>query len=113
MHAPDSAAARSLYARALDAGDRLADALDAGDLDAAAHALDRHHRLVVEIGRADLPAPPDLAARFRDQHARVRRALRDRSDALGGALAAAGRAATAGRGYGAGPAPTVVDTAPR
>lgn len=110
------AAADPLRTAALDAGDRLADALEAGDLDAAEIALHARQQALDALAGADLPAlAPDLSARFRTQKERLQHLLRDRLALAREALTDAGRTAAAhGRYHTAGsPSPSVLDTAPR
>lgn len=100
------------YRAVLDAGDRLADALDAGDLDAARAALDDRQR-AVDAAAPDRDVPEALAERLRRQDERIARALRAGLAEAGAEAGAAGRTAHAhGRYHGAGRAP-VLDTAPR
>jgi hypothetical protein len=99
----------------LDAGDRLADALDADDLDAARRALDDRQRAVDAAAPGPHEAPPALADRLRRQEERLARALRTGLDAARAEAGAAGRAAHAHDRYAAAgrPAAALLDTGRR
>ena len=105
-----------LYTAVLDAGDRLAAALSAGDLGGAARVLGERGRILASIQGAGL-APPsaELAERFRVQDAHLSGVLRGRMTTLGNAIASTSRTALVHDRYvssTAAPLP-VLDTAPR
>lgn len=103
----------SLYADLLDAGDRLAEALDAGDLDGVAEAIAERAALLAAPA-ADRPRPsPEMRDRFQAQDARLRALLEARLAEAGAAASRAGRDATAHGRYHATPSAPVLDTAPR
>ena len=100
----------------LDAGDRLADALEAGDLDASRRALAERQRAIDALAAGPRPDVPDaLAERFRRQGERLAQTLRVGLEEAGRAAGAAERTAHAhsryqAAGRAAGP---VLDTARR
>ena len=105
-----------LYTALLDAGDRLADALETGDLGGAAAALGERSALLQALREGERAAPPAaLAARFRAQDERLNGLLHASLTAAGEAVGAAGQATAAHRRYrAAGRPPSVLlDTAPR
>ena len=104
------------YTALLDAGDRLAGALETGDLGGAASALGERSALLAALHEGGHPAPaPELAERFRAQDDRLNRLLHRSLTAAGEAVGTAGQAASAHRRYRtAGRPPSVLlDTAPR
>ena len=105
-----------LYTALLDAGDRLADALETGDLGGAASALGERSALLAALREGEHAAPAaDLAGRFRVQDQRLNGLLHRSLTAAGAAVGAAGQATSAHRRYRtAGRPPSVLlDTAPR
>lgn len=106
-----------LYIAVLDVGDRLTDALDSGDLDAASRALQERRAILDEMAHTDLPPPPpELVERFRVQDTRINTGLRDQLMSLNDAIAMTGRTASAYSRYqttASMPAPRTLDTAPR
>jgi hypothetical protein len=106
-----------LYTAVLDVGDRLTDALESGDLDAASLALHERRALLNEMAHADLPPPPpELVERFRVQDTLINARLRDQLMSLTDAIAMTGRTASAYSRYQTTAPqrpPQTLDTAPR
>lgn len=103
-----------LHETALEAGDRLLHALEAGDLGAAAAALDERARVIDALAAAPRTRPPTAAAvRFRDQDRRLRAALAALRASLDDARASTERVAAAQGRYAAAAVRPVLDTAPR
>jgi len=109
---PDTPA---LHEAALEAGDRVVRALEAGDLDAAADALADRARVIETLSAAPPMRPPTAAAvRFRDQDRRLRTVLADLRATLDDARVGTERVAAAQGRYAPAPArPPLLDTAPR
>ena len=116
VNAPRPADDSCLYTAALDAGDRLVQALAAGDLGGAARVLGERSRLIAAIRTSGPPVPsPGLADRFRDQDERLQSVLTDRVTTLSDAISTTGQTALAVDRYASasGAAAPVLDTAPR
>lgn len=86
------------YHAILEAGDRLADAVATGDLGRAATVLRERAGLIEAIAGAP-PLPDELADRFREQDARLRRVLNGSLRSLADEITEAGRTSTAARAY--------------
>ena len=101
-----------LFTDVLDAGDRLAAALDASDLVAAERAVEERDRAIDALARAGLAAPPEaLAHRAEAQAERIRQSLDAASATLQAAISAAARRGAAQDRYAPGRASgSVVDT---
>ena len=106
-----------LYTAVLEVGDRLTDALESGDLDAASDALQERRAILDEMAQADLqPPPPELVQRFRVQDTLINTRLRDQLMSLNDAIAMTGRTASAYNRYQTSAPltpPQTLDTAPR
>ena len=105
----------ALFTDVLEAGDRLETAIQTGDFDAAALALDDRKRALGALSAAGLGRPSEaIAARARAQVDRLALAFSGRLSDIGGSLA---NAARAGRAQGTYRQPSVgraaLDTAPR
>ena len=105
-----------LYTALLDAGDRLAAALQTGDLGGAASALGERAALLKALREGDRPAPPAaLAERFQRQDERLNGLLSTSLTRASEAVQSAEQTATAHDRYrSAGRAPSaLVDTGRR
>ena len=107
-----------LYTALLDAGDRLATALQTGDLSGAASALGERAALLKALREAPHPAPAppaELSERFQLQDERLNGLLSTSLTRASEAVASAGQAAAAHDRYrAAGRAPSaLVDTGRR
>lgn len=104
----------SLFTDVLDAGDRLAAALDTGDLDQVEAAIEDRQWALDALARADLGAPPPaLSTRAQRQALALAERFRQRAADLSATMAATSRAATAQERYKPSPRQALVDTARR
>lgn len=107
--------AHALFTDVLEAGDRLEDAIQTGDFDAAALALDDRKRALHALSTSGLGRPPEaITERARAQADRLALTFHARLQSLGQSISTTVRTAHAGDQYQrSAMSPAILDTAPR